>query len=144
MSSTWRATSSAPSTGPRETVWLLWADVPSWPRWNPTLAEASFDGPIADGVTGTLKPRKGPRSKIVLRDVREAAAFTAESRLPGARLRIEHEVADVPEGGSLVTERAVISGPLARIWALLFGRQLERDMATAVEALARAAERARL
>jgi hypothetical protein len=93
------------------------------------------------GDDGALKPRKGPRSKIVLRDVRPGSAFTAESRLPGARLRIEHEVTEAPEGRSRVTERAVIIGPLARLWSLLFGGQLERDMATAVEALARTAER---
>jgi uncharacterized protein YndB with AHSA1/START domain len=141
MSPAWRVESSAPSGASRETVWSLWSDVPTWSRWNPTLAEAAFDGPIAEGTTGALKPRKGPRSKIVLRDVRPGSAFTAESRLPGARLRIEHEVAEASEGGSRVTERAVIIGPLARLWSLLFGGQLERDMATAVEALARTAER---
>jgi hypothetical protein len=122
-------------------VWSLWSDVSTWEGWNPTLAEAAFDGPIAEGTAGTLKPKKGPRSKIVLRGVRPGSAFTAESKLPGARLRIEHEVADASERGSRVTERAVIVGPLAPLWWLLFGRQLERDMGTAVEALARAAER---
>lgn len=54
-------------------------------------------------------------------------------------MRVVHEVADAPEGGSRVTERAVLREPLARLWSLLLGRQLQRDMAASAQASARAA-----
>ena len=135
----WSVEHTAHSTASRETVWALWSDTAGWPRWNPTIAEVSLDGPFAEGTTGRLKPTHGPKAEMVLRDVRPAAGFTDVARLPGAQMRVEHEVADAPEGGSRVTERAVLHGPLARAWSLLLGRQLRRDMTAGAHASARAA-----
>ena len=135
----WSVEHTAHSRASTQAVWALWSDTAEWPRWNPTIADVSLDGPFAEGTTGRLKPTHGPKAEMVLRDVRPAAGFTDVARLPGAQMRVEHEVADVPEGGSRVTERAVLHGPLARPWSLLLGRQLRRDMAAGAEATARAA-----
>jgi len=135
----WSVEHTAHSSASPQAVWALWADTAEWPRWNPTIADVSLDGPFAEGTTGTLKPAHGPKAKMVLRDVRPSAGFTDVARLPGAQMRVEHEVADAPEGGSRVTERAVLRGPLARLWSLLLGRQLRRDMAAGAQASARAA-----
>ena len=138
----WSVEHTTHSSASPEAVWQVWADVAEWPRWNPTTKDVSLDAPFAEGTTGRLKPAKGPRSKLVLREVRPGAGFVAVSGLPGARMRIEHEVTEASEGGSLVTERAVLDGPLARIWSLLLGRGLRRDMAAGTQATAReAAER---
>jgi Polyketide cyclase / dehydrase and lipid transport len=135
----WSVESSAASSASREAMWALLSHPSWWPRWNPTMVEASFEGPLVEGLAGTVKPRLGPRSKVVFRDVRPASGFTSVSGLPGAELRVEHELVDAAGGGSVVTERAVLVGPLARVWGLLLGRQLGRDMRDAVEGLARAA-----
>ncbi|HEY2161223.1 MAG TPA: SRPBCC family protein [Solirubrobacteraceae bacterium] len=132
----WSVEHTAPSNAGRETLWKLFAEPGAWPGWNPTIGEASFDGPIANGTTGRVKPKRGPAAKVVLADVQEPAGFTTVSRLPGARLRIVHELAEARGGGSLVTERAVLDGPLAGIWAVVLGRQLRHDMTAAVEGLA--------
>lgn len=120
-------------------MWEVWTDVAAWPRWNPTVAAAALDGPFAEGASGKFKHVNGVRSKIVLRDVRPGTGFVVASGLPGARLRIEHEVLGVPQGGSRVTERAVVDGPLGRLWSLLLGRQLRRDVVDGTEATARQA-----
>src|SRR3954471_1527908 len=135
----WSVEHTAHSSASREAVWALWSDTAQWPRWNPTIADVSLYGPFAEGTTGTLKPTQGPKAKMVLRDVHPAAGFTDVARLPGAQMRVEHEVADAPDGGSRVTERAVLHGPLARLWSLLLGRQLRRDMAAGAQATARTA-----
>jgi hypothetical protein len=138
----WSVEHTAHSSASPQAVWDVWADVAEWSRWNPTIAEASLDAPFAEGTTGSLKPAKGPRSKVVLREVHPAAGFVVVSGLPGARMRIEHEVAEAPEGGSQVTERAVLAGALSRLWSLLLGRGLRNDMAAGTQATAReAAER---
>lgn len=136
----WTAEHTTVSAASREAVWSLWSDTTGWPRWNPTIAEISFDGPFAEGTRGSLKPAKGPRSKVVLRDVQPGAGFANVARLPGAEMRVEHVVADADGGGSRVAERAVLSGPLSGLWSLLLGRQLQRDMTAGAEATARAAE----
>ncbi len=138
----WSVEHTTHSSASPEAVWQVWADVAEWPRWNPTIKDVSFDAALAEGTTGRLKPAKGPRSKVVLREVRPVAGFVVVSGLPGARMRIEHEVAEAPEGGSQVTERAVLAGPLSRLWSLLLGRGLRGDMAAGTQATAgEAAER---
>jgi hypothetical protein len=139
----WSVEHTAHSLASPDAVWDVWADVEDWPRWNPTIRDVAFDAPFAEGTTGRLKPAKGPTAKLVLREVRPAAGFVTASGLPGARMRIEHEVADAPEGGSRVTERAVLDGPLARLWSLFLGRQLSGDMEAATEATAREADERR-
>jgi hypothetical protein len=126
-------------SAPAPAVWDVWADVAGWPRWNPTVAAASLEGPFADGARGRFKHANGMPSKIVLRDVRQGVGFVVASGLPGARLHIEHEVTDLSEGGSRVTERAFIDGPLSRLWSFVLGRGLKRDIADGAEATAREA-----
>jgi uncharacterized protein YndB with AHSA1/START domain len=130
----WSVEHTAHSSASPRAVWDVWADVAELPRWNPTIQDVSLDAPFAEGTTGNMKPAKGPRSKLVLREVHPPAGFVVVSRLPGARMRIEHEVAEAPEGGSRVTERAVLGGPLARLWSVLLGRGLGRDMAAGTQA----------
>lgn len=120
----------------------MWEDGAGWASWNPTIADGSMDGPIAEGTSGRVTHVKGRKSTYVVRDVTPGSGFTAESVLPAAHLRIEHEVSDEPGGGSRVTQRAVLVGPLGRMWSLLLGRELKHDMAAAVRAMVRvAAER---
>jgi hypothetical protein len=95
-----------------------------------------MDGPIAEGTTGNLEHVKGRKSSFVIHDVRSGVGFTAESAMPATRLEIQHEVAEEPGGGSRVTQRAVLIGPLARVWGILVGRELKHDMRAAVEAVA--------
>src|SRR5919206_4434756 len=109
----WSVEHTAHASASPEAVWQVWTDVAGWPRWNPTVKDVSLDGPFGEGRRGRLKPAKGPSAKVVLEDVRPAAGFVAVSGLPGASMRVEHEITRAPEGGSLVTERAVVSGPLA-------------------------------
>jgi uncharacterized protein YndB with AHSA1/START domain len=137
--SPWSTETTELSQASRQQVWSLWADGAGWARWNPTIAQGSMDGPIAEGTTGKHTGVTGRESTYVIHDVQPGTGFTAESPLPGARLRIEHEVSDEPGGGSRVTQRAVLVGPLARIWSLVIGKQLKHDMAAAVGGLARAA-----
>lgn len=57
------------------------------------------------------------------------------TRLPLARLRFEHELADAPNGATIVTHRVTISGPLTPLWWRLIGRGIERDLPDTVRTL---------
>lgn len=133
------ASHTSPSSASRAALWRLASDVGGWSRWNPTIAEASLDGPFAEGTTGRLRTSQGRLTQVTLYDVVPESGFVAASRLLGAELRIEHQLADAPGGQALVIERAVLRGPLARVWSLILARQLERDMASGAGALAQAA-----
>ena len=136
----WSVESAADSAAPCTALWELLADPTGWTRWNPTVASVEFDGPLAEGVSGVFKPRSGPRAKVVVRDVRVGRGFTTVSQMPGAELRIVHELVDLPTGGARVIERSVLQGALSQIWGLILGRQFARDMRDAVQGLVRVAD----
>ncbi len=133
----WSVEHTAPSATGRDALWQLLSDPNRWSEWNPTIVEAALDGTFAEGTTIRLRTHRGRQTEVIVRDVRPGAGFATVSGLPGAELRIEHELAaGRPDGRSLATERAVLRGPLARLWGLLLGRQLREDMVAATEALA--------
>jgi uncharacterized protein YndB with AHSA1/START domain len=136
----WSVESAADSAAPCAALWELLADPSGWTRWNPTVASVEFDGPLAEGVSGVFKPRSGPRAKVVVRDVRVGRGFTTVSQMPGAELRVVHELVDLPTGGARVIERSVLQGALSQIWGLILGRQFARDMRDAVQGLVRVAD----
>lgn len=132
----WSVQNTAPSDIGRDALWQLLSDPNRWSEWNPTILEAVIAGPFTEGTTVKLKTHRGRQSEVTLRDVRPGTGFTTVNRMPGAELRIEHELAAAPNGRSLITERAVLHGPLARPWSLLLGRQLQEDMTAATNAAA--------
>ena len=136
----WSVESAADSAAACGALWELLADPSGWKRWNPTVASVEFDGLVAEGASGVFKPRRGPRVKIVIRDVRVGHGFTTVSQMPGAKLRVVHELVVLPTGGARVTERSVLEGALSQIWGLILGRQLARDMRSAVQGLVRVAD----
>ena len=125
----------------------MWADPDLRPRWHPRLEWARLDGPPVPGTTGRWKADRARRPVDVV--VAEA--------VPGRRLVLDgthgpkvarghyvHEVAPAPGGGSTITHRMGLSGPLAAPIGLLFGRVLGVSAsAEAVAAVARLAERRR-
>ena len=123
-----------------EAVWALWMDVEARPRWHPRLEWARLDGPATLGARGAWKPAGTRPVQVVV------TAIEAPRRLvlrgthgpPVARGHYEHEVQPLPDGGSLVTHRLRLTGPLARPIGRLLGRPLGAFAGpVALEALAK-------
>lgn len=98
-----------------EAVWALWSDVERRPRWHPRLEWARLAGPAALGGQGQWKPQGArpvsveittwePLRRLVLRGTHGP---------PVARGHYEHEIAPLLGGGSRVTHRLRLTGPLA-------------------------------
>ncbi len=64
-----------------------------------------------------------------------------ESRSPGLRMTFEHVIEPV-DGGTKVTERALIAGPLAPLVGALMRRRLETLFDASTAQVVRQAERA--
>lgn len=124
---------------PPERVFALWADPSAWPRWDPDIEEASLEGAFAAGSAGSIKPRGAPRTRIVLREVKPPAAFTAVSRLPLCRMVFEHALAPVA-GGCRVTHAVRFEGALAPLFRRLLGATLRRGLPGTMAGLKAAAE----
>ena len=134
-------TATAVTTAPPEAVFARWADMESWPEWDEALAWIRLDGPFVAGMTGRLKPRRGPESRFVVESLEPGSGFTTVSAVPGGRLRIRHLAGVRSDGRTDVTVEVSIEGTLGRIWAVLLRRSVSRSTPPGVERLVAAAER---
>lgn len=125
---------------PPARVFALWADPAGWPVWDPDLVEAELVGPFAVGSRGAVRPVKGPRTRIVLREVTPARSFAAVSDLPLCRMVFEHTI-HTAAVGCRVTHAVRFEGPLAMLYRRLIGPSIERGLPGTMMGLKRAAER---
>ena len=120
----------APDVAPADVWRRAYEDAAAWPRWNTELASAELEGPFDAGTTARVRFRTGLRLRFTLVEVEEGRVFTDEARLPGARMGHRHVVEPLPGGGTRLTNRIYIRGPLARLWWLVMGRRARRALAT--------------
>src|SRR5215208_3418947 len=132
----WQTEHSAESAASPAAVWRRWTDVEHWETWSPQGVEwARLDGPFEPGTTGEIKAPGAPKSAFMLVEVYPERAFATEAKMPGGRMRFEHEVEQI-DAGVKITHRATITGPLTFAWSKLAGRRIERGMPDSVRRLA--------
>jgi uncharacterized protein YndB with AHSA1/START domain len=131
----WDFEHSTQAPASRERVWALWTDISGWPSWNPGVARAELDGPLAEGATGTVRAKGGPTSTLRVLAIEPERRFVTEASERFMRLRFEHELADV-EGGQLrITHRVRMTGVATPLMRHTVGARLERSIPLAVAAL---------
>jgi hypothetical protein len=121
-----------------------WADMATWPEWNPDTEWVRLDGPFVAGATGVMKPKGGPKVRFVV-DRLSSTEFVDRSTLFGAALVFDHQVRSV-EGRTDVSVIVTLSGPLARFWNLVLGKGIRDSTQRDLDELTRrveAADRAR-
>lgn len=119
-----------------------WADMATWPEWNTDTEWVRLDTPFAEGATGVLKPKGGPKVKFEVAALVPEREFTDVSRLFGARLTFRHLVSRV-EAGTRVEVEVSLDGPLARLWNLALGKGIKASLQDDLDRLAAAAEATR-
>jgi hypothetical protein len=110
----------AESSAPPSAFFARWGDMASWPEWNADTEWVRLDGPFAAGSTGVLKPKGGPKVRFVVASLTDRE-FVDVSRLLGARLTFDHQIAPT-ETGCRIDVRVTMHGPLARLWATILGK----------------------
>jgi uncharacterized protein YndB with AHSA1/START domain len=118
---------------PPEAIWALWSDTDRWPAWNEQIERAKVDGELRLGAEVETKLRRGGTVRNRVTEFDPGRKLTYEARFPGARFGLEHRLR--PGRRSVeVTHRRYVEGPLASLWAPMFGRKRMRE---AVERLIR-------
>jgi hypothetical protein len=135
----WSHEHTVETEAPAEAIWRLWSDVSTWSSWDDDIEWARLDGQFAVGSRGKLKPKGVPAGGFKLVAVNPGVSYTVEQRLPLARLRFEHEVTEAGEGPTRFTHRVTVDGPLAALFARLFGRRMKANFPTVMRHLAEAA-----
>jgi Polyketide cyclase / dehydrase and lipid transport len=127
-----------------ELIWSrAYADASAWPTWNPEIAAARLDGPLALGARARIRFRTGARMRFVVTEFSEGRLFTDEARLPGARMAHRHELSPDGAGGTLLVNTISLDGPLAALWARLLGRRAAAALPASQRAIAELARAAR-
>jgi uncharacterized protein YndB with AHSA1/START domain len=131
----WEFEHSVQAPVSRERVWALWTDVPGWPDWNPGVARAELDGPVAEGATGTVRAAGGPASTLRVLEVEPEQRLVTEASERLMRLRFEFELADAGDGGLRIRHRVRMTGLATPLMRRTVGPRLERSVPAALSAL---------
>ena len=111
---------SATATATPDAYFARWIQHETWSAWSPETEWVRVDGPVAVGIRGVLKPRRGPKAKLVISACAPDREYTDTTLLPGARLVFQHTVEPVEQGSDLRV-RITMKGPLAFLWAKVIG-----------------------
>jgi hypothetical protein len=128
---------SAKSAAPVAAVWQVWTN-PS--QWAGGVSEsASVAGDFVVGSKLRTEVKGFPPSTSTIARVDPPGLWINRARLPGLTLSYMHIIGPAGDGAVLI-ERAVLSGPLAGIAALVLGRRRESTFAETTAHCARVAE----
>ena len=120
----WSTTSQFETEASAQAIWdRAYADADAWPQWNPEIASARLDEPLALGAVARIRFRTGARIKFRVIEFDAGRLFTDEARLPLARMGHRHLLEPLPDGGTRLTNTIYLRGPLAGLWARVLGRR---------------------
>lgn len=116
----WQRTSTQQLTADPEAVWSVVGDPRRWPEWCATIHSVKLDGEPRSGGSGSFLPAAGwarelhRRTAPPLRLVTVAAPRTLvlEQPNPGGVMRVEWSLTPVDRGGTLLSQRVRVTGPL--------------------------------
>jgi len=122
-------------------VWCLYADVTTWPRWNPAVKYVELDGPFTAGAAGTLTPNgQGPLAFRIV-ECRSNEGYSSETEIASTvTLRLDTRLVPLPEGGTRITHHASLTGPAADFFGQSFGPTRAAGLPVAMGNLAEQAQ----
>lgn len=116
-------------------AWAFWSDVANWAVVDSSVEAVRLDGDFAAGTKGFTKPRGADETAWELTEVVPGERATIAIFLPGAVLEFHWKFAD-SAGGTLITQRVVLSGERAADYA--DGMQfLEKGIPEGMQSLAK-------
>ena len=132
----WEFEHSADSEASPESIWNRYTDVENWSQWSQKgIEESSLDGHFEVGSEGMSKAPHLPKGRFELIEVEPERCFASKSKLPGSTLTFDHRI-EPRDGGTRITHKATLEGPLTFVWRQVVGRMVERGLPDGVDRLA--------
>jgi Polyketide cyclase / dehydrase and lipid transport len=132
----WKLEHSAETEAQPAAVWDRYTDVAHWSEWSTKgVEESSLDGKFEVGSKGTSKAPHLPKGRFELIEVEPERRFVSKVKLPGGTMTFEHQL-EPTDGGTRITHRARIEGPLSFLWSPMLGWSVKRGLPSGVERLA--------
>jgi hypothetical protein len=121
-----------------QAIWKRWVDVSGWSTQNPTLSEAKLLGSFEVGSKVDLKPKKGPKSSLIIIEANENRSWAGRGKIPLGEMRVEHSLSS--DGATTTfTHRIVITGPLTKLFVKLVGKGMANVEPSMMQTIARQA-----
>jgi uncharacterized membrane protein len=116
--------------------------VESWPSWNASVSRVDRHGSgrLAVGDTVTVKQPRLPAARWTVTAL-DGSGFTWTSSSPGVRSTGGHRAHEAGDGRTTVTLTLTLSGPLARMTAMVYSRLIRRYVRMEADGLRHEAER---
>lgn len=122
------------------TVYQLYADVASWPRWKAGVDQVELDRPFGGGASGVLTPAGRDPMPFRIVSATPDQGYVSETELPGGVvLRLEHELAPASGGGTVVTHRVLIPRAALDTFGIEFSPAFNAGIRVTLQALSAAA-----
>lgn len=142
MTSTYSYTHSLEADVPAASIWSLYDDVTSWPRWDAQAALVTREGPFAAGSGGSMTFHGQDPMRYRLTKVDPQREFVDETPLGEIVVTVSHRLDALGPARTRVTHAVDIAGPAEQTAQL--GPMITADFpATMASLVALAAERSR-
>jgi hypothetical protein len=115
--------------------------VERWPSWNPSVSRVARhgSGPVAVGDSVTVKQPRLPAASWTITAL-DRSGFTWKSSSLGVRSTGDHWAQEAGDGHTAVTLTLTLSGPLARMIAMLYSGLIRRYVRMEADGLRREVE----
>jgi hypothetical protein len=123
---------------PREAAWTFWTEIANWTVVDPAVEWARIDGPFVAGTRGETKPVGAPPTSWTLVTVDPQRSARIKIEAPSATVYFDWNLEDTADGGTLLTQRAMLLGEAAGYLEVL--RALEEGIPAGMAKLASAIE----
>jgi uncharacterized protein YndB with AHSA1/START domain len=125
-----------------ERVWEVLVDVERWPEWTDSVSSVRplDGGPLAVGSRVEVSQPRIPTGTYTVTALEPGSVFTWEQRQPGSTVSAHHECAPLPDGGTRVQLRVVMSGAVGGVVGRLYRKLTERYLAMEAAGLKARAE----
>jgi hypothetical protein len=112
---------------PAAVVFSQYQNVSSWPLWDDECQAVDLPDGLRVGSKGWLKPKKGPKAKIVVSAYSENKLFVVESKLPLCVMSFGHQLDAVGEK-TVAMHWVRFDGPLSFLFRWLIGKQINATL----------------
>lgn len=121
----------------KKVAWDVWTDVNNWTKWHDDLEFTKMEEDFEVGSHFFLKPKGGPKLKIVLTEVEEGHKFTDCTNFIGAKMYVTHIIEELEDKSLRLTNQVVVTGIMGWLWVFLVAKKvaasIEEEMDASVE-----------
>ena len=127
---------------PPERAWEVLVDVERWPEWTDSVSSVQLldAEPLAVGSRVEVSQPRIPTGTYTVTSLEPGRAFTWEQRQPGSTVVAHHACTALPDGGTRVELRVVMSGAVGGLVGRLYRKLTERYLAMEAAGLKARAE----